>query len=64
MKERGELNAAKAADFRAILRRIREIAARHRAAGNPSARELHRIASWVDRQWTGQNAGLFSEANP
>jgi hypothetical protein len=63
MKERGELSAAKIADYRAVLNRIREIAARHRGATNPGARELHRIASWVAGQWAGTNAVLLAESN-
>ena len=63
MQERGELNAARIADYRAALARIREILARHRTATNPGARELGRIAGWVDRQWTGPNAALLAAAN-
>jgi hypothetical protein len=62
LKERGELTPAKAADYRAALERLRQIAARHRDANSPGARELRRIAQWVSDQWQGTNAALLAEA--
>lgn len=64
MKERGELNAARIAEYRAALSRVRAIAVRHRRAVNPGGRELHRIASWVTGQWAGSNAALLGENRP
>jgi len=64
MKERGELSAVKIADFRARLERVGQIAERHRAATNAGTRELHRIASWVENQWTGVNARLLGPSDP
>lgn len=59
MKERGELKPEKAADYRAALEKIREIAARSTAASDSGTRELHRIAQWVLKQWAGANAELL-----
>ena len=63
-EERGELSAAKIADLRACLERVGPIVERHRAATNAGARELQRIASWVENQWKGANARLLEPSDP
>jgi hypothetical protein len=49
---RGKLDSKKRAHLRDQLTRIRAISERHRTATRPAAKELHRIASWLDEQWT------------
>lgn len=60
IKQRGELTAARAAEYRAALDRVRGIAARYKGAPAPGVRDLHRIAAWVAAQWEGDAAALLA----
>jgi len=55
----GRLDAKKRAFLRDQLARVRAIAARHRDARTPGARDLARIAQWLSDQWQGTNAELL-----
>src|SRR4030095_16472825 len=61
---RGKLDTTKRALLRDQLTRVREIAARHRAARQTAAKELHRIARWLSDQWTAANEGILTEVSP
>jgi len=54
-RKRGRLDANKRAILRDQLARVRAIAARHRDAKFPGARDLARIAQWLSDQWQGAN---------
>ncbi|MCY2952621.1 MAG: hypothetical protein NTU53_11710 [Planctomycetota bacterium] len=60
-RKSGRLDAKKRAFLRDQLARVRAIAARHRDAKVPGARDLARIAQWLGDQWQGANAAILEE---
>ncbi len=58
--EQGRLQPEQQAAYRASLEEVRRITERYRGATNGGACELHRIASWLVRQWEGENAALLA----
>lgn len=61
---RGRLDDAKRALLREQLDRVQGIAARHRGATEPGARELGRIARWLADQWTAEDTVLLNPESP
>lgn len=65
MKARGQLTPEKAAEYRQLLKSVREIAARYSDATPPTAQQMRHIAQWLLDQWRGDNATLLDPAtNP
>ncbi|HEY1378373.1 MAG TPA: hypothetical protein VGF55_16360 [Gemmataceae bacterium] len=54
----GRLTAARRAEYRAALDRVRAIERRYRGQAGPLA-ELHRVAAWVAGRWNGDNGKLL-----
>jgi hypothetical protein len=60
MEDRGELTAARRAEYRAALDRLRALEARHREPVSDGERDLFRIAGWAIDRWRGED-GLLRE---
>jgi hypothetical protein len=58
--ERGKVDAKKRAVLREQLARVRVMAARYREASQAGAKEVHRIARWLDEQWAPENVALLN----
>jgi hypothetical protein len=58
MAATGQLSAAKRAEYRATLDRVRGIAERYRGTDGPVA-DLHRVAAWVAGRWAGEAGTLL-----
>jgi hypothetical protein len=59
MKAQGRLTPQKQGEYRAALVKLRAMEERHREAKSEGEQQLHRIASWVLRQWEGENQALL-----
>lgn len=57
----GELRPQVRADVRAMLDRLKAVAARHREAPSEGGRELRRIAEWAVDQWGDGDLKLLSD---
>jgi hypothetical protein len=60
-RKSGRLDAKKRAFLREQLSRVHAIAARHQNAQSDGAREMARIARWIDDQWQGANKTLLED---
>lgn len=58
----GRLNAEKRARLRDQLARVGEISRRHRSATQKGSSELHRIAQWLQEQWTPEYRAILEAA--